>query len=420
MSQTLSPVAEKDVATLTGKLRGRVLQQSDPGYPDACKLWNGTIVRRPRLIVRPTGAADVIAAIAFAREHGLPVSVRGGGHNVAGNALGDDGLAIDLSEMRGVRVDPEHRVARVEGGATLGDVDHETQAQGLATPLGVVSRTGVAGLTLHGGLGFLARHHGLSCDNLIGADVVTADGRLVTATRQRNTDLLWALRGGGGNFGVVTSLEYQLHPVGPDVWVFLVMYPIDLAAPVFKFFREYMPDAPDDLMTIAILWNSPHDSSIPEAARNQPVVILAGVHSGPFADGERAVAPFRQVATPLVDFSGPMAFVNAQRLFDADYPDGRRYYWKSLYLDSLDDAAVTTLVAQAARRPSKSAQSTSGRSVGRSAASPRGAAHFRIATGRICLGSRSIEMARSTMPRISPGRAVCSPTWAASRGAVST
>jgi FAD/FMN-containing dehydrogenase len=349
----MSSIVEKDVVTLTGKLRGRVLQPSDEGYQAACRLWNGTIVRRPRLIVRPTGAADVMAAIGFARTHGLPISVRGGGHNVAGNALCDDGLTIDLSEMRGVRVDAERRVARVEGGATLGDVDHETQAHGLAAPLGVVSRTGVGGLTLHGGLGFLARHHGLSCDNLIGADVVTADGRLVTADLKNNPDLLWALRGGGGNFGVVTSLEYQLHPVGPDVWMFIVMYPIDQAARVFKFFREYMPDAPDDLMAIAILWNSPHDESIPEGARNVPVVVLAGGHTGPFAEGERAVAPFRQVATPLLDFSGPMPFLSAQRLFDADYPDGRRYYWKSLYLDSLDDAAVTTLVDHAGRRPSK-------------------------------------------------------------------
>ena len=350
MSHTLPQL---EITALTGHLRGRLLQPADAGYQDACKLWNGTIVRRPRMIVRPTGPADVMAAIKFARAQGLPISVRGGGHNVAGNALCDDGLAIDLSEMRGVRVDPERRVARVEGGATLGDVDHETQAHGLATPLGVVSRTGVGGLTLHGGLGFLARHHGLSCDNLIAADVVTADGRLVTADLKHNGDLLWALRGGGGNFGVVTSLEYQLHPVGPEVWVFIVMYPMDQATRVFKFFREYMPDAPDDLMAIAILWNSPHDESIPEAARNQPVVVLAGAHSGPFAEGERAVAPFRQVATPLVDFSGPMPFVSAQRLFDADYPDGRRYYWKSLFLDSLDDAAVTTLVDHAARRPSK-------------------------------------------------------------------
>ena len=341
------------MTALIGQVRGEILQPGGDGYEAACRLWNGTIARRPAAIVRASGAADVIAAVRFATEHRLPLSVRGGGHNVAGNALCDGGVTIDLSRMRGVRVDPVRRTARVEGGATLGDVDHETQAYGLAAPFGVVSRTGVGGLTLHGGLGFLTRHYGLSCDNLIGADVVTAAGKLVTADPTHHSDLLWGLRGGGGNFGVVTSLEYQLHPVGPEVWAFIVMYPIDQAQAVFRFFREYMPGAPDDLMALAILWNSPHDESIPEAARNQPVAILAGAHSGPVEEGERAIAPFRTVGTPLVDFSGKMPFVAVQRLFDADYPDGRRYYWKSLYLDSLDETAVSTLVDHAVRRPSK-------------------------------------------------------------------
>ena len=346
------PLDPQEVETLTGQVRGRIIQPGGDGYAKACALWNGTVVRRPALIVQPRGPADVIAAVTFARSRPLPLSVRGGGHNVAGHALCDGGVVIDLSGMRGVRVDPVRRRARVEGGATLGDVDHETQAHALATPFGVVSRTGVGGLTLHGGLGFLTRKFGLTCDNLVGADVVTADGRLVTADLDYNADLLWALRGGGGNFGVVTSLEYQLHPLGPDVWMFIVMYPVAEAPRVFRFFRDYMPAAPEDLMAIAILWNSPDGDPIPEEARNQPVVILAGAHSGPLDEGERAVAPFRQVATPLVDFSGPMPFVQAQRLFDADYPDGRRYYWKSLYLDSLDDAAVSTLVDHARRRPS--------------------------------------------------------------------
>ena len=343
----------QDVTTFAGTIRGRVLSPGDEGFLQACSLWNGTVARRPRLVVKPTGVADVSAAVRFARAQGLPLSVRGGGHNVAGNALCDGGLTIDLSGMRSVRVDPARRTARVDGGATLGDVDHETQLHGLAAPFGVVSRTGVGGLTLHGGLGFLTRHFGLSCDNLIAADVVTADGQLVTTDSERHSDLLWALRGGGGNFGVVTSLEYKLHPVGPDVWMFIVMYPMDDAQKVFTFFREHMDSAPDDLMAIAILWNSPHEDPVPESARNLPVVILAGAHSGPFEEGERAIAPFRNVATPLVDFSGPMPFVAAQKLFDADYPDGRRYYWKSLYLDSLDEAAVTTLVDHARKRPSK-------------------------------------------------------------------
>ncbi len=320
-------VSAQDVAGFAGTIRGRVIGPDDQGFVEACSLWNGTVTRRPRLIVRPTGAADVSVTVKFARMHKLPLSVRGGGHNVAGNALCDDGVAIDLSGMRSVRVDPNRRTARVDGGATLGDVDHEAQAHALATPLGVVSRTGVGGLTLHGGLGFLTRRFGLSCDNLIGADVVTADGHVVTA-------------------------DGDHHPVGPDVWMCLVMYPMDEAQAVFRFFRESMVTAPDDLTAIALLWNSPHDESIPEAARNKPVAILAGMYSGPFSEGERAIAPFRQVTTPLVDFSGPMPFEAAQRLFDADYPNGRRYYWKSLYLDSLDDAAVSALVEHARARPS--------------------------------------------------------------------
>jgi FAD/FMN-containing dehydrogenase len=342
-----------DVTQLVGKTRGQVLTAEDPGFDQACRLWNGMVARRPMVIVKPSGSADVMAAVTFARANNLPLSVRGGGHNVAGHALCEGGLTIDLSDMRGVRVDPERRTVRVEGGATLGDVDHETQAHGLATPLGVVSRTGVGGLTLHGGLGFLTRKYGLTCDNLIGADVVTAAGTLVSADLEHNRDLLWALRGGGGNFGVVTSLEYRLHPVGPEVWMCIVMYPMDQAAKVLRFFREFMPRAPEELMAVAILWNSPGEEPIPEHARNQPVVVLAGAHSGPFAEGERAIAPLREIASPLVDFSGPMPFEAAQKLFDADYPDGRRYYWKSLYLDSLDDAAVSTLVRHTQERPSK-------------------------------------------------------------------
>jgi FAD/FMN-containing dehydrogenase len=342
-----------DMTELAGKVRGRILGPADDGYAEACRVWNGTIVRRPRAIVKATGVADVMAAVTHARTHGLPLSVRGGGHNVAGHALCDDGVTIDLSNMRGVRVDPARRRARVEGGATLGDVDHETQAHALATPLGVVSRTGVGGLTLHGGLGFLTRKYGLACDNLVAADVVLADGTLVTADLDHHADLLWALRGGGGNFGVVTSLEYELHPVGPEVWMIIAMYPVDQAARVFRFFRETMATAPDEISAIAILWNSPHDDSIPEAARDQPIVALAGAYCGPLAEGERAIAPFRQIAEPLVDFSGPMPFEVAQRLFDAEYPDGRRYYWKSLYLDSLDDTATDVLTHHAARRPSK-------------------------------------------------------------------
>ena len=293
-SSNPTSLESKDIATFAATVRGQVLGPDEDGFEEACSLWNGMVSRRPRLVVKPTGVADVSAAVKFARAHGLPLSVRGGGHNVAGNALCDGGVTIDLSGMRGVRVDPVRCTARVQGGATLGDVDHETLAHFArhTARYRVAYRRRRVDASRRSGL--LTRHFGLSCDNLIGADVVTADGRLVTADCDDHSDLLWALRGGGGNFGVVTSLEYQLHPVGPDVWMFIVMYPMDEAPAVFRFFREYMAGAPDDLMAIAILWNSPDDEAIPEAARNMPVVILAGAHSGAFAEGERAIAPFRE------------------------------------------------------------------------------------------------------------------------------
>jgi FAD/FMN-containing dehydrogenase len=338
--------------SLAGRLQGDLIVPADESYPDACALWNGMITRRPALLVRPSVTADVMAAVDFARDHGLPISVRCGGHNVAGTALCDGGMTIDLSRMRAVQVDPVRRIARVEGGARLGDVDRESQAHSLAVPLGAVSRTGVGGLTLHGGLGFLTRKHGLSCDNLIAADVVTADGRLLTADESHHTDLLWALRGGGGNFGVVTALEFRLHPIGPDVFQFLVMYPADQAEPVLRRFREYMATAPEEVMAIALLWNSPDGDVMPEHARNVPVVVVVGVHCGPPAVGEQAVAPLRAAGTPLVDLSGPTPFIEAQQLFDPDYPDGRRYYWKSTYLRGLDDEVIQALVEHARLRPS--------------------------------------------------------------------
>jgi FAD/FMN-containing dehydrogenase len=337
---------------LTAALRGAVLQPHDAGYSEARALWNGMIDRRPAVIVQPVDAADVIAAVSYARNRGLPLSVRGGGHNVAGMALADGGVTIDLARMRGVEVDPDRRVARAQGGARLGDLDEATQQHGLAVPVGVVSRTGVAGLSLHGGLGFLTRRYGFTCDNLIGAEIVTADGRLVSADSTQNSDLLWALRGGGGNFGVVTSFEFQLHPVGPEVFFFLVMYPIERARRVLGFFRDFMANAPEEIMGLGILWNTPEGEPVPEGARDVPAVILVGMHSGSPTDGERAVAPLRSIDTPLVDLSGRMPFIDAQRAFDPDYPDGRRYYWKSIYLDSLGDDVIDALADHARRRPS--------------------------------------------------------------------
>jgi FAD/FMN-containing dehydrogenase len=340
------------VDDLVAKIRGEVVGRSDAAYDEARRVWNGMIARTPELVVRCSGTADVIAAIAFARGEGLPVSVRGGGHNVAGTAIAERGVVIDLSGMRNVFVDVDRQTARVGGGAKLGDLDHETQAFGLATPLGVVSRTGVAGLTLHGGMGFLTRKLGLSCDNLIAADVVTADGRLVHADGEGNRDLLWALRGGGGNFGVVTSFEYRLHPVGPEVFMIVAFYPAAVGPEALPAFRDFMADAPNELMALAIYWSAPHEEPFPPEHQGEPMFVVAGCWSGSLSEAEAAVRPLRELGEPAVDLSGPMPFVVAQQIFDPEYPDGRRYYWKSIYLPELDGSTCELLGRYAESRPS--------------------------------------------------------------------
>ncbi len=343
-----------DLEGLRASMRGAVLQPGDDGYEAARHIWNGMIDRHPAVIARCTGAADVMAAVRFARAQGLPVAVRGGGHNVAGNAVCEGGLVIDLSPMRGVRVDRERLVVRVAGGALLGDVDHESQAFGLATPLGAVSVTGVGGLSLHGGLGFLMRKYGLAADNLVSADVVTADGRLITADENHHPDLLWALRGGGGNFGVVTSFEFRLHPVGPEVWFLLTFYPATEGKKVIEFFRSFMRTAPDELMAIAIYWNAPEGEPIPEEHRGAPAIVVVGCWCGPLGEGERATRPLREITAPIADLSSEMPFVAVQQLFDADYPSGGRYYWKSLYLPELSDEAVQFIHEIGMERPTPS------------------------------------------------------------------
>jgi FAD/FMN-containing dehydrogenase len=343
---------EQALTELKASLRGSIVRSGDDAYDSARKVWNGMIDRHPAMIVRAVGAADVIAAVNFARAHALPVSVRGGGHNVTGSAVHDDALVIDLSSMRSVRVDPQRQLVRVEGGAKLGDVDHETQAFGLAVPLGLQSLTGVAGLSLHGGLGFLTRTYGLSADNLIAADVVTADGQLILADAEHHSDLLWALRG-GGSVGVVTSFEFQLHPVGPEVWLGMVLYPVAQAKQVLQFIRAKMADAPDELMAISIFWTAASEEYIPEEYRGAPVIVVVAFWAGSLDEGERAIQPFRELGTPIADLSGPLPFVAAQKLFDADYPNGRRYYWKSIYLENLDDAVIAMLAEHAAERPSQ-------------------------------------------------------------------
>ncbi len=345
-------VDEDAVAQLRQSLRGALMGPGDPAYDAARRVWNGLIDKHPALIARCAGAADVMAAVNFAREHDMLLSVRGGGHNVAGKAVCDDGLVVDLSSMRSVRVDPVRRTVQAQGGATLGDIDQETQAFGLAVPVGLVTATGIAGLTLHGGMGWLTRKYGLTLDNLISVDIVTADGRLLQASETENADLFWAIRGGGGNFGVVTTFEFCAHPVGPDVWFLASLYPFSRAREVLRFAREFMTAAPEELGVLVTLWNAPDEPFVPPEYRGTPVIMVLGCYSGPFGKGAEVIQPLREITRPVADLSGPRRFLDAQKFFDADYPDGRFYYWKSVYLTDLSDEVVDALAGHAATRPS--------------------------------------------------------------------
>ncbi|WBB58344.1 FAD-binding oxidoreductase [Streptomyces sp. WMMC500] len=340
------------VDAFASRLRGRLLRPGEPGYESARELWNGMIDRRPALVARCAGDEDVVAAVHFARDNGLPVAVHGGGHGVAGHAVCDGGLVIDLSEMRRVDVDPEGRRAVAQGGCTLGDVDRETQRHGLATPLGVVTQTGIGGLTLSGGMGWLRRKHGLSCDNLLSARVVTADGRLLVADGSRHRDLFWALRGGGGNFGVVTSFEYRLHPVGPEVFVCFVFYPAARANEVLRACERYLSERPDDFAPIGLLGKVPEAADFPREAHGKDCAAVLAPYPGDPAEGERLLRPLREIADPIRDLSGTMPYEEAQAILDEDYPDGWRYYWKSMNVPELSDALIERIAAHAAAAPS--------------------------------------------------------------------
>jgi FAD/FMN-containing dehydrogenase len=332
-------------------VRGAVVRPSDPGYDDARAIWNGLIDRRPALIVQCTGAADVVDAVNFAREQNLLLSVKGGGHNVAGNAVNDGGLVIDLSHMRGVHVDPSTQTVRAQGGTLWGDCDRETQLFGLAVPGGVVSTTGIAGLTLHGGVGHVRRKHGLSIDNLLSVEIVTADGQLRKASATENEELFWAVRGAGSNFGVVTSFEFRAHPVGPMVAVGAIFYPDDVARTVLPAWRDYMASAPDELSSLAFFWNVPAHEPFPPEHHGKPVVILAAVYSGSVEDGEPVVQPLRELAQPLIDLSGPWPWLGLQSGFDALFPAGELRYWKSRAFAELPEQAIDEIADWAARRP---------------------------------------------------------------------
>jgi FAD/FMN-containing dehydrogenase len=345
----LSPDAVEGFAS---SLQGELIRPEDEGYEPAREIWNGMIDRRPALVARCAGTEDVVAAVDFARDNELLLAVRGGGHGVAGHALCDGGLVIDLSGMRAVVVNPEERTARAEGGCTLGDVDRETQRHGLATPLGVVTATGIAGLTLSGGIGWLRRKHGLSCDNLVSAQVVTADGNTRNASEGENADLFWAIRGGGGNFGVVTSFEYRLHPVGPDVFTCFVFYPADRARDVLQSCQRYLSEAPEDVSPLAFFGHVPEGEEFPPESYGAPFVTLLAPHPGDPAEGERVLRPLRELADPIVDLSDAMPYTEAQAILDEDYPDGWRYYWKSINVPELSDEVIERLAEHAAAAPS--------------------------------------------------------------------
>ena len=327
--------------------RGRLITSDDADYDTARAVWNGAIDRRPRLIARCIGTADVIAAVRFARDRDLPIAIRGGGHNVAGTAVCDDGIVIDLSAMRAVRVDPAGSRAWVQGGALWGDVDRETQAHGLATTGGIVSHTGVAGLTLGGGVGWLMRKHGLTVDNLLAVEVVTADGERLHASDDEHPDLFWALRGGGGNFGVVTSFEFRLHSVGPIVLAGPIVWDATDAGDVLRFYRDFVRDAPDELGTVVRFGTAPPLPVIPEDLHWRPVLMVGTCYAGPLDDAEHVLRPLRAFRRPLLDLVGPKPYAEFQSGIDSTVAHGWNYYWKSTYLPSLSDDLIDVIAKHA-------------------------------------------------------------------------
>lgn len=345
-------VEESAVDALRASLRGRLVRPGDADYDSVRAVWNGMIDRRPGLAVQCAGAADVIQAVRFAQEKEMLLSVRGGGHGVAGDAVCDDGLMIDLSQMRGVWVDPKARRARAQAGALWGDFDSETQVFGLATTGGIVTHTGVAGLTLGGGIGWLMRKHGLAIDNVLSFDVVTADARALRASAEENSDLFWGLRGGGGNFGIVTSFEYRLHEVGPQVLAGVIVHPAERATEILRYYRDFIASCPEELTTIIILRKAPPAPFLPQEVHGVPAVMIAVCYAGRIEEGERVLEPLRRFGQPLADVVRPCPYLAHQSLLDASVPHGLRYYWKSEYLRELSNEAIDTLVAHAWSTPS--------------------------------------------------------------------
>jgi FAD/FMN-containing dehydrogenase len=351
LDKDVRQLPQSDVDAFAAQIGGGVLGAADAAYDEARKVWNGTVDRRPALIARCMKDSDVQAAVRFAAAHKMLLSVRAGGHHIAGNAIAEGGLTIDLSSMRTVAVDAAKRTARVAAGALLGDFDREAQAHGLATPLGINSTTGVAGLTLGGGFGWLTRRHGLTIDNLLSVTLVTADGAVRTASASSEPDLFWALRGGGGNFGVATSFEFQLHPVGPELYSGLVVYPFAQARQVLRAWRDFTAGAPDELSVWVVLRKAPPLPFLPESVHGTEVVVLPLVYSGDVKAGERAVAPVLQFGDPLGTALGPTPYAGFQTAFDPLLAAGSRNYWKTNNFSTLSDAALDLLIDSVRRLP---------------------------------------------------------------------
>jgi FAD/FMN-containing dehydrogenase len=338
---------EDTIRKFKESLRGELIRSEEAGYDDARSVWNAMIDRRPPLIARCLGVADVVAAVNFAREHGLLLSIKGGGHNISGLAVCDGGLMLDMSRMRGVWVDATTRAARAQAGCLLGDVDRETQLHGLAAVLGFVSNTGIAGLTLGGGFGYLTRRFGWTSDNLLSMEVVTADGRVVRASEKDNADLFWGLCGGGGNFGVVTGFEYKLYPVGPEVMAGAIAWRAEYAGEVLEMLRTLMEEAPPELVCVAGLRLAPPAPWLSKDIHGKPIVALFVCHTGELSAGEKLVAPIKAFGSPVGDIVQRRTYVSQQSLLDATQPKGRRYYWKSEYLPKLQAELLAKTIRHA-------------------------------------------------------------------------
>ncbi len=345
-------INEHKVKELSKTFEGRILQPEDSDYDEARKIWNGMIDKHPAVILQCANAQDVMAAVAFARANNLPASVRGGGHNIAGYALCEAGVVIDLALMKQIQVDPQSRTVRAEGGVTWGEFDKATQEYGLASTGGLISTTGIGGFTLGGGMGWLERKHGLACDNLVTVALVTAEGKLIHASSEKNADLFWALRGGGGNFGIVTEFTYRLHPVGPMVLGGLIAWPVSEAERILKIYREFTQNLPDELTTMASFVTAPPAPFVPVEMHGKPLVAIVGCYAGSIEEGKRVIAPLRESVLPVVDVFDEMPYVGLQSMLDGIAPAGVRNYWKSDYMGSVSDDSIKVFIEHFNKVPS--------------------------------------------------------------------